>query len=1607
MTKEASNARQVIRDIRNNYGVLDDGTQAESFSFIAGNLKNAIEQLSTGLYEKEVHFILELIQNAEDNKYSDNTPDLRFVILEDDPTNTPNSDGCLCVFNNEVGFEEKNVKSVCQIGDSTKSKNEGYIGEKGIGFKSVFIVSTSPHIYSNGYHFKFKENDNEIKLSYVVPYWLDTTPEIVRNDNSNTAILLPLKQSKKSEIINGLKGIKPETILFLSKLEGLSIDINSECKKVDILRDKTNYPIVDLMLKEYGQEDKIKHFWLHSETMIVPSKIIEEKRKDIVDRKLTIAFQLDEVNYDGTMFAYLPTEVDSGLPFLINADFILTANRESIQSNRAWNIWIRDMLSDLIVNGLIEISKDKNYRQSLYGFIPLINDIKSLPEYFTPVCNDVYTKLSHLEIILKDDGSFVLPSASRLASKEIRNLFGGDLRPKALSEVFFVEQKLEKHAKQLNKIGVSSFLVEDFKKCLEDDAWLLTNNSNWFFDLYDFLHKSANIKINELKDFKIIPLQDGGRVSINEKQVYFLTDEQFVNDISKRLFSNGLPNVSFVDNKLFHHLSNNKELLVWVKDNVEILDFSISTYITGMLAPWLYENVSHINESNLMSAVQLILEYWGELHDEDKKIIGEKLPILLDTGLIKCHDELEGEEVLLPRLFDKNKGWQLILKNEDDCRHQDVLSDKYITLFQNENNYERLTEFFNITNAEEYPNFRTFKGNATYFNNTLYQEYVSSVIEDFNEEYTKNPEIISWMTPSFFHDETKRKNKKNISALLYWLEGMLEGMLGSLRYGEIVWFYRTYKSLKISSGLYFYLTNIPWISTTQGLKKPDEVFVRSSQIDEMFKDSLAYLKDDISPALCEFLGIKTEVTTKTVIDYLKVLSTHKEADIKLVRKLYKYLDDYGDEFQSNFENYALIFIPDSEKYWYKSDEVIWDDTSDVLGKLYGWLSPVYESSNLKQFFLHKINVSEIVQDEDLAKAWLKLPKRTDLNSKEIEASLSKIFPRLLIESNLSDIHSDWWDEFIEDAMVWTQDEEFENPNEVYVPDDYYLRNLFHDNLSFVWKPENIPHATLQVLYNKLGISLLSESIVSTLDNPGKVKELETAVFLTEHSKLLICYMLYNDSPIRYEELFNSNVLKCFLQSIETETDLLAIRYSIADKWVNSTVTDKQAFWDQSHHILYFRNGNERDDILDDVAEVIARALWGTFYKKYEDRVRMALAISNEERFRKVRDKKGWNLPPNIRREAIKLISESGQLLLEDEIAITNESDSKPESKEKIPSKSGDGEINSDDTLGKQTIQDSRNERGQDSPELHHGQRSHIGQSTSANSRSRVSSNRSRAGKSRSQGIASSVNQARRDQMHSYVANKLDDDLDNELDEDARKKAQEARDELGMQGELEVVDDLRAKGYEVTRMPENNKGYDIEAINPETSEIYYIEVKGDSFSWSDKGVGITPSQYLFGLEKSSSYYLAVVDNLRSSPRSIYYIQDPVTHITQYRFDKGWIGISTPIKTVSSIESGAKKSTVELLCEQTDSEKCKELIKYCDQQGYPYPDIGIELIDDAGAVIFENVELAWEHESIGVLLSEEEIDDAISIDGRWSFHIADDFNEITQHLDSVFNKDVKCE
>lgn len=92
---------------------------------------------------------------------------------------------------NEVGFTAANVEALCRIGFSTKKLNRaGFIGEKGIGFKSVFKVADQVWITSGPYSFKF---DATKPLGMIAPVWEERRGD--QTIRSGTKLVLILKDA--------------------------------------------------------------------------------------------------------------------------------------------------------------------------------------------------------------------------------------------------------------------------------------------------------------------------------------------------------------------------------------------------------------------------------------------------------------------------------------------------------------------------------------------------------------------------------------------------------------------------------------------------------------------------------------------------------------------------------------------------------------------------------------------------------------------------------------------------------------------------------------------------------------------------------------------------------------------------------------------------------------------------------------------------------------------------------------------------------------------------------------------------------------------------------------------------------------------------------------------------------------------------------------------------------------------------------------------------------------------------------------------------------------------------------------------------------------------
>ncbi|KAJ4746373.1 ATP/DNA binding protein [Rhynchospora pubera] len=390
---------------------------------LAEDMHQAVNYLSEELYSKDVHFLMELIQNAEDNEYPPVVaPSLEFVLISKDITATGAS-STLLIFNNEKGFSPANIESICRVGKSTKKgqRYRGYIGEKGIGFKSVFLVSSQPHIFSNGYQIKFSEEPSpECGIGYIVPEWVDKHPsvfdleEIYGSTNvlPITTVILPLKDAKVPAVRKQLSSMHPEILLFLSKIRKLSIkeigdgsteqspltevSISSEDYQMRKNVDAESYTL-HLDAQEAGKEEHCPYYMWKQRFPVKPECRVK-KREEVDMWTITLAFphgqRLGGANAPG-IYAFLPTEMVTNFPFIIQADFLLASSRETILFDSPWNKGILECVPSAFIDALNSLVKSTSFLDAPASSLP--------PKFkFLPVQASSWPLLNSVQVSIKN-----------------------------------------------------------------------------------------------------------------------------------------------------------------------------------------------------------------------------------------------------------------------------------------------------------------------------------------------------------------------------------------------------------------------------------------------------------------------------------------------------------------------------------------------------------------------------------------------------------------------------------------------------------------------------------------------------------------------------------------------------------------------------------------------------------------------------------------------------------------------------------------------------------------------------------------------------------------------------------------------------------------------------------------------------------------------------------------------------------------------------------------------------------------------------------------------------------------------------------------------------
>lgn len=185
-------------------------------------------RLAKNLYNSSARFVFELLQNADDNHFTKAraraaVPFVSFRVYT----------RRIVVECNEDGFTRANLVAICNVGKSSKYGAQGYIGEKGIGFKSVFMAAWKAHIQSGDFSFSFQHNKDGSGMGMISPIWEDVDEEL---DYPLTRITLFLHETGDHDVLakqrettlQQFRELQDTILIFMKNLKRIEIVMYDE-----------------------------------------------------------------------------------------------------------------------------------------------------------------------------------------------------------------------------------------------------------------------------------------------------------------------------------------------------------------------------------------------------------------------------------------------------------------------------------------------------------------------------------------------------------------------------------------------------------------------------------------------------------------------------------------------------------------------------------------------------------------------------------------------------------------------------------------------------------------------------------------------------------------------------------------------------------------------------------------------------------------------------------------------------------------------------------------------------------------------------------------------------------------------------------------------------------------------------------------------------------------------------------------------------------------------------------------------------------------------------------------------------------------------------------
>ncbi|KAK3684086.1 hypothetical protein B0T22DRAFT_385008 [Podospora appendiculata] len=352
-----------------------------------------VTTLARNLYTSNARFVFELLQNAEDSLYTkararSEVRQVSFSLYRDR----------LVVEHNEDGFISENLTAICNAGKSSKTGARGYIGEKGIGFKSVFMAAYRAHIQSGDFSFYFQHRNGDSGMGMITPVWVNDDDEDLGDRLTRMTLLLhqdgtPAEIERRYQTIRKqFEEVHATILLFMKNIQQINIAFHDDDDGAGthIIRysvERETNAIVKATKSTFQDgeehaEERYYHKTEHEVTGLAKHdnrtySEQEEATGAYSKGEVVLAFPLDDdhapVLENQHIFAFLPVR-EMAFKFLIQADFVTQANRQDIVTTSARNEGLAHGIADAFIKGVLQLCEHETLQYQWMRYLPSESD---------------------------------------------------------------------------------------------------------------------------------------------------------------------------------------------------------------------------------------------------------------------------------------------------------------------------------------------------------------------------------------------------------------------------------------------------------------------------------------------------------------------------------------------------------------------------------------------------------------------------------------------------------------------------------------------------------------------------------------------------------------------------------------------------------------------------------------------------------------------------------------------------------------------------------------------------------------------------------------------------------------------------------------------------------------------------------------------------------------------------------------------------------------------------------------------------------------------------------------------------------------------------------